>query len=125
MEINSVDLSLLAAYPGTYQQALIKKLYANFDAAATGISVMPGLKSKTQLTKLLTYDGLKPYTGEFVAQAGFGYEPRYLEVEQAQRDLFIKPKDYIGTFMEANRGRGENADNMTIPFQQVLFEAIN
>src|SRR3954451_8669999 len=119
MEVTSIDLSLLASYPGQYQQALLKKLYRAFEAGATGISVVPGLKSKLNLHKLLTIDGLKPYSGDFNNRAnGISFSPRVLEVFKGQMDLLVHPSDFIGTFMEAQRGAGENPNNTAIPFAQ-------
>ena len=119
------DLSNLAAYGGDYSQTLLKKLYFALTLEAAGISVWPGLKSKVTLHKLLVKKGLKPYSGTFKSKDGdVSFQPRALEVEKAQRDLSIEPSKYIGTFMEKNRGKGEGADNMTIPFAQTTWETV-
>lgn len=120
---NSIDLSLLAAYPGDFRQDLIAQLYNSMNLERDGIAVRPGIKYKEILHKLLVRKGLKPYTGVFKSKAGdIGYEPRELAVEKAQHDISIEPSKYIPTFMAQKRGSGENANNMTIPFAQFMWE---
>lgn len=119
------DLSLLAAYPGEYQQTLISEIYNSLRFEQEGITVIPGVKNKLNLHKFLVKKGAKPYTGKFVSKDGdLSFEPRVLEVEKAQRDLSIEPSKYIPTYMAKMRGRGENANNMTIPFEQFTYEAV-
>lgn len=125
MDTNSVDLTLIKNYAGTYADSLLRRLYFQLALAATGISVMPGLKSKHTLHKILKKKGLKPYTGTEAPRAGsITYEPRVLEVLKAQHDDSFHPSDYIGTYMEKLRGTGENPNNKTIPFQKVVMETI-
>jgi len=122
---NSIDLSLLAAYPGDYRMQLMKQLYNALNLEKEGISVIPNVKYKEILHKLLVRKGLKPYTGRFKSKSGdIGYEPRELSVEKAQRDLSIEPSIYIPTFMASQRGKGENANNMTVPFAQFMWEQV-
>jgi hypothetical protein len=123
--MDSIDLSLLAAYPGEYRQALIRKLYNALNLQAEGILVIPNLKSDLLLHKLVVGKGLKPYTGQFKSKAGdVSFVPRTLSVKKAQRDLSVEPSKYIGTFMQGQRGAGENANNMTIPFAQYMWESV-
>ncbi len=118
------DLSLLAAYPGEYSQTLIEELYNSIRLEQEGIAVMPGIKNKLNLHKLLIEDGLKPYTGKFIAKANeLAFEPRVLEVEAVQRDFEIEPKKYLSTFMASRRGSGEHAENMNIPFAEFMWNA--
>ena len=125
MDINSVDLTNIKNYAGTYAGSLLKRLYLELALGATGISVMPGLKSKHTLHKIFKKKGLKPYTGTEAPRGGsITYEPRVLQVEKAQHDDMIHPSDYIGTYMEQMRGRGESPNNKTIPFQQVVMETV-
>lgn len=121
--METVDLSLLAAYPGEYRDALIQELYSSLQLEKEGISVIPGVKNSLNLHKLLIEDGLKPYSGVFVAKKDFTYEPRVLSVEKAQRDSQVEPSVYIPTFMAAKRGSGENSKNMNIPFAQFMWES--
>lgn len=118
------DLSLLAAYPGEYQQALISELYNALRLEQEGIRVIPGVKNKLNTHKFLVEDGVKPYTGKFVSKDDLQFVPRVLEVSKAQRDLSIEPSKYIPTYMAAMRGRGENSSNMTIPFEQFTWDAV-
>lgn len=122
--MESVDLSKLKAYPGEFRMELIKKLYNALNLEQEGILVMPNIKNTLILHKLLTKKGVKPYTGKFNAKGNdFGFEPRELKVEKAQRDWSIEPSKYLPTYMASLRGRGESANNMTIPFAQVMWEA--
>ena len=117
------DLTLLAAYPGEYSQALISELYNSIRLEEEGIAVLPGIKNKLNLHKLLIEDGLKPYTGKFISQDDLSYEPRVLSVDVVQRDFEIEPKKYLPTFMASRRGAGEDANNQTIPFAEFMWNA--
>jgi hypothetical protein len=119
------DLSLLAAYPGEYSQDLISALYNALRLEQEGISIIPGVKNKINLHKMWVKKGAKPYTGSFVNKDGDVYlEPRVLSVEKVQRDLEINPDKYRPTFAAYLRGKGENANNLTIPFAQFMWEAV-
>jgi hypothetical protein len=117
-------LTGLAAYAGDFQDKLLTQLYVLLELEAAGITVINGLKGKLTLHKLLVAAGLKPYTGVFKSKDDLDFEPRILEVTKAQRDLSIEPSRYLQTFMEKRRGKGENAKNMTIPFADVMWEAV-
>lgn len=119
------DLVLLAAYPGEYSQALITEMYNALALQAEGITVVPNVKSKLNLHKLIVKKGAKPYTGTFKSKDGdISFEPRVLEVEKAQRDLAIEPSKYLETFMEQKRGAGENSANLNIPFAEYMWNAV-
>lgn len=119
------DLSLLAAYAGDYSQALIREMYNELKLQSEGITVLPNVKSKLNLHKLVVKKGAKPYTGTFKSKDGdISFEPRVLTVEKAQRDISIEPSKYLGTFMEKQRGAGENSANFTIPFAQFMWESV-
>jgi hypothetical protein len=117
-------LTGLSAYAGDYQQALLTQLYNKLEAEASGITVIKNLKSKLTLHRLTVAEGLKPFTGSFVSKDDIAFEPRTLEVAKAQRDLTVNPSKYLATFMEKNRGKGENAGNMKIPFAEVMWPAV-
>src|SRR5437879_5642206 len=116
--MSNPNLTGLAAYAGDYQQDLLTRLYQVLDAQAAGITVIPNLKSKLQLHRLVVNAGLKPYTGKFISKDDISFSPRTLEVVKAQRDMEIEPSKYLATFMEHMRGLGENAKNMKIPFAE-------
>lgn len=119
------DVTSIANYAGEYKKELIAQIYSSMNLENEGILVVPGIKNKLNLHKLIVEDGVKPYTGNFVADDDdLSYEPRVLEVLPAQRDLLIEPKKYLTTFMAEMRGRGENAGNMTIPFEQFTWEQV-
>lgn len=121
--MNTVDLSKLAAYSGDYSDSLISELYTALQLEKEGILVIDEVKSTLNLHKLLIADGMKPYTGVFVSKTDLSYEPRVLTVEKAQRDFELEPSAYLPTFMAQKRGRGENSNNMNIPFAQFMWEA--
>lgn len=114
----------LAAYGGDFQDKLIKALYLALELEAQGISVMPGLKSKSTLHKLLVKKGAKPYTGVFKGKQDLAFEPREISVEKVQRDLIVEPSRFLQTFLEKKRGAGENSKNMTIPFAEVVWSSV-
>src|SRR5690349_4055157 len=105
--MSNPTITNLAAYPGEYKQDLISELYNGLRLEQEGILLMPGVKNKVNLHKLLVADGAKPYTGNFVSKDGdINFVPRVLEVEKAQRDLEIEPEKYRTTFMAKMRGKG-------------------
>jgi hypothetical protein len=118
------NLSALAAYPGEYQQELISQLYNSIRFEQEGIKLIPGVKNKLNMHKLLVSDGAKPYTGKFIAKDDIALQPRVLSVEKAQRDLEIEPEKYRATFMANMRGKGENANNQTIPFAPFMWNSV-
>lgn len=119
------DLSALSAYGGDYSKQLIRQMYNALKLQAEGITVMPNVKSKLTLHKLIVKKGAKPYTGKFKSKDGdVAFKPRVLDVDKAQRDLEIEPTKYVGTWMEKERGAGENSLNYNIPFAQFMWEAV-
>lgn len=124
MNDNAVDISALAAFAGTYQQALFTTLYNNFDAVKD-LMFWPGVKNTEKMTRLTINKGAKPYTGNFKPKIGdLQYTGLDLVVQPWQRDLMIKPSDYRNSFMAANRGAGENPNNKTIPFAQFTWDTV-
>lgn len=121
---NNPDISALAAYPGTYQMALFRKLYNGFDAA-NDLTMYYNIKNTLLMHKLIIKNGPKPYTGILKSRGDdIGYEPHSLTVQKFQRDIVIEPEKYRTTFMANLRGPGENANNKTIPFAQFTWETI-
>lgn len=94
---------------------------ANENAAVT---TLPGLKNKQTLHKIIVNKGAKPYTGTHKAKSDIVFLPRTIEMEDCQRDLNIDPKKYRPTFLAEMRGKGEGANNMTIPFAQYVNETV-
>lgn len=119
--MDTIDVSLLAAYPGEYREELIAELYSALQLETEGITVIPDVKTDLTLTKLLIKDGLKPYTGDFVGKRDLGYEPRILSVKKAQRDILVHPEEFRPTFMQMKRGKGENSANLNIPYAEFMW----
>src|SRR5258708_1344546 len=116
MNDNAIDISALAAFAGTYQQALFSKLFNSLDAV-NDLAFLPGVKNTIKMTRLNIKGKAKPYTGNFKPKTGdLQYTGLDLTVQEWQRDLVIKPSDYRQSWMAANRGRGENPNNKVIPY---------
>lgn len=118
------NISNLATYPGEYQQTLISQLYNSLRLEQEGIMLIPAVKNSLNMHKFLTNDGVKPYTGKFIAKDNLNFIPRVLTVAKAQYDLEIEPEKYRTTFMAKMRGRGENPNNKTIPFAEFMWTAV-
>lgn len=121
---NDPNIAAIAGYAGKYEKKLLAKLINELDLLAEGITVVPGVKSKLTMTKLVIGKGAKPYTGVHKAKSDISYTPRVLEVQDCQRDLTIEPKKYRTTYLEEQRGKGENSKNMNIPFAKFTNEQI-
>jgi hypothetical protein len=77
------------------------------------------------INKLTTESGLKPFTGDFLPRKKSGsYKERILSVKKVQRDDRIFPSEYLPYFLAQQRGRGENPNNQSIPFEQFFWESI-
>jgi hypothetical protein len=121
MSTTAVDISALAAYAGTYQQALFSILYDSFDAI-DDCTLWPGIKNTEKLTKLTINGGAKPFTGTFAPKTGdLQYTGQDLVVSPWQRDMQLRPSDYRNSFMGQARGPGENPNNKNIPFAQYVW----
>jgi hypothetical protein len=98
--MDSVDLSLIAAYPGKFQKQLLGQLYKELNLQADGIRVIPNVKNSLVLPRLRIGAGLKPYTGKFVSGDNqLKYSDRKLSVDRVQRDLRINPEKYRTTYL--------------------------
>jgi hypothetical protein len=122
--VDSVDLSQLAAYAGTYQQALFSILYNNLDVVKD-VMFWPGVKNTVNMTKLSVGKGAKPYTGVFAPETNdLEYTGLQLTVQPWQRDLTIQPSLYRNSWMGEARGKGEGASNLNIPFQNYVWSTV-
>lgn len=120
----SPDISALAAYAGKYS----KQLYRRF---VTGIQVfnditpMLNVKHKVNLHKITVEGGPMPYSGiEEYNASDIKLSGQVLEVQDWQRDISIEPKKYRTTYLGEDRGRGEGANNMTVPYAQFTLETV-
>ena len=118
------DISGLAAYPGTFSQQLLSKLYFTLVQMTRGFLPMYGIKNKTNLSKLLIGAGVKPYSGQWVPKNDLSFSNRWISTETAQRDLSIEPKKYKNTWMAEQMGKGSGANNQTIPFASFVWEKV-
>jgi hypothetical protein len=124
MNPNSVDLSLLEAFPGHYNEELFTALYNSFDAI-NDFTFWPGLKNTEKLTKFSVNSGAKPHTGIFAPATGdLQYTGQDITVQPWQRDIKIVPSLFRQSFMAYNRGKGEGADNLRVPFEEFVWRTI-
>ncbi|HVW97511.1 MAG TPA: hypothetical protein VHA56_16175 [Mucilaginibacter sp.] len=123
MNDNAIDISELAAFAGTYQQAIFTQFFNSFDAVKD-FMFWPGVKNTIKMTKLTVKGGAKPYTGNFKPKLNeFQYTGLDLTVQQWQRDAILKPSDFRQSFMAQARGAGENPNNKTIPWAAFVWKA--
>ncbi|MFD2741955.1 MULTISPECIES: hypothetical protein [Sphingobacterium] len=119
------DLSALAKYVGKYR----KQIYTRFINGLTifqDVNARYGVKDREQLLKLKINNQPKPFTGVFSPRGNdIVFSDQELTVEKWQRDFQIQPDRYRDTYLSSLRGRGEGANNMTIPFAQFTFEQVN
>jgi len=120
----SPDTTLISSYFGKVKAGLFSKLYNMLDIA-NDITVVPNVKNRLVLTKLLIRNGFEPYSGIFQPKGDdIGYQPQYLDVDQWQRDLIIDPRKYRLTYLSDFRPSGENTLNNVIPFQQYTYDKV-
>lgn len=120
----SPDISAMVAYAGKFS----KKLYRGFItdlAIFKDVTAWWGLKFKENLHKLTVNGQPRPYTGVFEANAGdIAFSGQTIEAEKFQRDILIEPSIYRTTYLGEMRGKGEGANNTTIPFAQFTLETV-
>jgi len=80
---------------------------------------MKNVKNAIPLPMLVINGQPRPYDGIFSATPGdISYTDRELIVGDFQRDIQINPAVYRNTYLADDRGPGEGADNMKIPFAE-------
>ncbi|SEM66088.1 hypothetical protein SAMN05192574_101375 [Mucilaginibacter gossypiicola] len=120
----SPDTTLIANFFGKVRNQLFSKFYNMLDIA-NDITLVPNVKNRMVLTKLLIRNGFEPYSGTFQPKGDdIGYQPQYLDVDQWQRDLIIDPRKYRTTYLSDFRPSGENTLNNVIPFQQYTYDKV-
>jgi len=120
----SPDISALAAYAGKYSNKLYRGFITSLDVF-NDITAWWGLKFKENLHRLTVHGQPRPYTGVFEANEGdIAFSGQTIEAEKFQRDLLIEPSKYRTTYLGEMRGKGEGANNMTIPFAQFTLETV-
>ncbi|HEY0177046.1 MAG TPA: hypothetical protein VGC08_11755 [Pedobacter sp.] len=120
--VSSPDLSAIARYAFSNKIKLLRRFY-NDMAIAKDITLMQNVKNAIPLPMLVINGQPRPYTGNFSANAGdVAYTDRELTVGDFQRDFQINPGFYRNTYLAEERGPGEGAKNMKIPFAQFTTE---
>lgn len=120
----SPDISALAAYSGKYAKQLYRRLVTGMKVF-NDITPMFNVKHQVNLHKLTVNGGPMPYTGvEEYNSDDIQLSGQVITVEDWQRDISIEPKKYRTTYLGEERGRGEGANNMRIPFAQFTLETV-
>lgn len=118
------NITGLVAYPGKFRQQLMAKLYFQLVQMMSGFLPMYNIKNKEILHKLLIGSGAKPYTGKWVPKDDVSFSNRTISTEKFQRDMSIEPTKFKDTWMADQRGKGEGANNMTIPYAQFFWSKV-
>jgi hypothetical protein len=120
----SPDITKISTYIGKVRDGIIPKL-VNSMSIADDITLVPNVKNVSVSTSLTIKNGPKPYTGVFNPVGDdLDYNPRILTVEKFQRDLIIEPAKYRKSHFAYERGAGENANNMTIPYEEYTLKRV-
>jgi hypothetical protein len=119
---NNPDLSTLAAYPGKLRGNLFRKYYNGLEFAQQ-VTVMPNVKYKEPLPKIVVGDRSRPFTGSFKPKSGdLSFGQRTLIVEPSQRDMEINPENYRKTYFSEFLSPGSDSSKKEIPFAQWTWE---
>lgn len=121
---NNPDLSALAAYPGKYEKALMRRFYNSMDFVSD-ITFYPNVKHKLQFTELSVNDVPRPYTGNFSPIDGdLVYAPRTLTVDRLQRDIEVNPENYRQTWLAEQTSAGSGSNQKSIPFADYTWNTV-
>lgn len=115
------DVSALAAYAGTYEKALFRKL-VNAMTFQDQVGKMLNVKGKVNLTKLVTTANVRPFDNTEHMQGALAYTPRVLETSRGKMELGLNPVDYRDTWM--NELLTREITTQELPFAQFVFESI-
>lgn len=120
----STDLSKIIKYANNNPRTLVRRLYGGIPFAQD-VSQILNVKDSIPLPLLVVNGQPRPYTGNFNPNAGdLDFSDRVLTVGKFQRDLLIDPHQFRVTYLNRGRGAGEGANNQTVPYAQVVNEAV-
>src|SRR5690349_7987011 len=118
----SAVLLTLAAYAGTYQKQLISTAINKMDIAQD-VTLLPGIKSKHNFTKLKVGNIAKPFSSTHQPTANaLQYTGRALEVQPGKADLLIETEKYRQTYLGESMKPGFNA--VDLPFEKYTWDAV-
>lgn len=124
MGTTSADLSALAGYAGQFDKDLIRNAVNGMDYRHPSMFFRSGVKTNLNLTKLLVNGQIKPFTGDFVPEAGdLAYVPRVLSTGKFQRDILENPDDYKDTWMQDDMPNS-SANNKRVPYAKFFWDTI-
>lgn len=124
MGTTSADLTALAGYAGQYDTTLITNAVNAMDFRHPSLFFRSGVKTKLTLSKLLVNGQIKPFTGDFIPEAGdLAYVPRVLSSGKFQRDILENPDDYKDTWMQSKLPNS-SANNKRVPFAEFFWNTI-
>ena len=115
------DVSKLVGYAGTFQKRLITQT-VNGLQVTQDCTLVPNIKVKQNMTKLIVNGDIKPYDGVRDTKATITYEPRSLEVFIGQYDVDIDTVKARETWLGEVMKPGVNPADL--PFEQVTWKAV-
>lgn len=119
------DLSAMATYVGKHRGNILTD-FMNKLTIFQDINGMFEIKDRAQLTKLTIDNQPGPYTGVFSPIGNdITFSDQEISVDKWQRDYQIHPDRYRDSYLSYRRGRGEGANNMTIPFVEFTIGKVN
>ncbi len=121
------DVSALTAYAGKNLPYLLRTMI-NALTAAEDMIVMPNIKNKLRIGKLVVSTGIRPFSSaqEFGIN-DLTYTDRFLQVEPWKRELQIDTESYRTTYLSEFLTPGDAATKdarSKIPFVQFTMESI-
>ncbi|MFE2861612.1 hypothetical protein [Sphingobacterium multivorum] len=116
------NVAALAGYAGKYEKKIFSALRNSLDLLKD-TTVIPGIKNKLNLSKLVVAEGVRAYREAFDAgEDDLEYTPRVINTELLKRDIRINHLKYRETWMSEVMKPGVNPQDL--PFAQYVFETI-
>ncbi len=121
----TVDLSKLATYAGQREKALILQVLLGL-TAAKDVTLMQGIKSSRQLTKLTTASVARPFTSTFGAtDSSLAFSDREIRTRLGKGEWLINTTDFYNSWLEENLPNGfPDQTKEAVPFSKYVFEQI-
>lgn len=92
--LNAVDVSAVTAYADEHKRDIIATIINGLDVAKE-VMVIPNVKNKVALTKLVVGNGFRPYSATTEFKAGqLKFSDRYLETLTGKRELLLDIRYY-------------------------------
>lgn len=118
----TVNLAGLAAYAGQREKALILQVLRGL-TASKDLTLMTGIKTTRQLTKLTTASVARPFIGDFEAtDSSLTFADRELATYRGKGEWLIDIEEFYGTWLEENLQPGAPEQTKeAVPFSKYVF----